>query len=413
VRDLALVAILVATIVALYVRPRSIHDWQVALVGGLLAWLAGPLWFRGGIEVLRDSTNILAFFLGLMLISAAIETAGLYAAAAALLTRAGRRQGLLVPVLMLGTVVTAVLSNDATPLLLAPAVLAISREARASLLGVTFVADGASLLLPVSNPVNLLFYERLDIGFERWSTEILPAAAAGIAVLAVVHARRSGWRRHEAAAGPPPATPREARWYRLFVAWGAVALGCAYVGSSAAGLPLGAVSLAGGLVLAAPAVAGQVAGPGAVRRHLSPGLFAFVAGLLLLVDSGQAEGIFGPVATALDWIGSQPAPVTVVLAAAAAALLSNVMNNWPAALLISAAIGATQEPSNQLVAGALIGCTIGANFTVVGSLSTFFWLTLLKVHDVSFSPAGYARAAFWPTFAGVAAACAVAAVTTL
>lgn len=412
VSDALLAALLVCTIVGLYVRPFGARDWQVALAGGGLAWAAGPLWFQGGIDVLMDTANILAFFLGLMLISAAVEAAGLYASAAALLGRARGGRGILVPVLAAGTVVTAVLSNDATPLVLAPAVLAMSREARASLLGVTFVADGASLLLPVSNPVNLLFYERLDMEFDQWATEILPPAAAGIAAMCVVHAWRSRREAPERPIARPDAPPGHGSWFRLLVVGGAVALGIAYVVVAIAGAPLGLVSLCAGAVLAAAGIAFRQMGVANVRRHVSGGLFVFVGGLLLLVDSCEAAGVFGPVSDGLEWIAGQPAPVAVVMAAAIATVLSNLMNNWPAGLLVSAALGATGDPSPQLVAGALIGCTLGANFTVVGSLSTFFWLTLLRTHEVSFTPAQYARAAWWPTLAGLSAACAVASLTT-
>ena len=64
-----------------------------------------------------------------------------------------------------------------------------------------------------------------------------------------------------------------------------------------------------------------------------------------------------------------------------------------------------------LVAGALIGSAIGANFTMVGSLSTVFWLSLARQYGASYTAGRYARMAFAPTLAGVVAACAVAAVT--
>jgi arsenical pump membrane protein len=418
VRDVVLLAVFVATIVALYIRPKRIQDWHVAGAGGLIAWVLGPLWFEDGAEILRDSLNILAFFLGLMLVAAAADTAGLYASAARVL---GRRSGtgMVVAVLALGSLVTAILSNDATPLVLTPAVLAVAAARgtaeRGSLLGVTFVADGASLLLPISNPVNLLFYDRLDIGFGTWSAEILPAAAAGVFAMCAVHVLR-GRRRVPTAGEPVPAAPIEsprerAAWYRRYVLIGVVVLAVVYVAASIEEWPLGWVSLGAGVALALPASA-AAAPPREIARHVSPGLFVFVAGLVLLVDSAQAAGLFGPVADALDWLAGQPALVTVAGAAALGALLSNLMNNWPAALLVSAAIGASADPSGQLIAGALVGCTIGASFTVVGSLSTFFWLTLIRARGVTFSPAAYAREAAWPTAAGMVAAVAVAALFT-
>jgi arsenical pump membrane protein len=87
------------------------------------------------------------------------------------------------------------------------------------------------------------------------------------------------------------------------------------------------------------------------------------------------------------------------------------MNNWPAALILSAAIELAAPSSMPLIAGTLIGCTIGANLTMFGSLSTVLWLTLLRGRGESVSAAGYARAAVTPTLAGLLAACGVAALS--
>jgi len=101
--------------------------------------------------------------------------------------------------------------------------------------------------------------------------------------------------------------------------------------------------------------------------------------------------------------------IAILGAAAVAALLSNLMNNWPAALLLAATIGASPGEHEALVAGALIGSAIGANFTMVGSLSTVFWLNLVRQNGADFSAGSYAREAFLPTLAAVVAACSVAA----
>jgi arsenical pump membrane protein len=140
----------------------------------------------------------------------------------------------------------------------------------------------------------------------------------------------------------------------------------------------------------------------------------FVAGLLLLVEVLTSAGLLDGVGDTLGWLADRPAVVAVVGAAAIGALLSNVLNNWPAALLLSAAIAATPGQPHELAAGALIGCTIGANFTIVGSLSTVFWMSLGRPRGLAVTPGAYAREAAAPTALALIAAClAAAAVATV
>lgn len=407
-QDTSLALILSATVLALYLRPFGASDWQVALAGAVLAWAVGPLGFRDGIESVVDSANIIAFFFGLMLIAAGAEAGGLYARAASLLRRAPTAPGRVALVLMLAFAITAVLSNDATPLVLTPAVLVAasgdSRLTRRPAFAATFMADGASLLLPVSNPVNLLFFERFDISFGRYLATISVAAAAGAAAMAAVTLLQ---RRRSSAAGQPTVTPSEPAPPRSGAAALAVvcALAIAYVVAGARGVPLGAVTLCGGAALLAAA---RFDGPVDLRRyrkHVAPGVLAFVASLLLLVRSIERAGLLVGVGDALNRLEEQPTTVTVFGAALIAAVLANLLNNWPSALLLAAAIAARPGDHEALVAGALIGSTIGANFTVVGSLSTVFWLSLNRQAGHEVSPAQYARAALVPTAAGLLCAC--------
>ena len=89
-QDLSLAVVFAATILGLYLRPFGARDWQIAAIGAAAAWLVGPLGLRAGLDAVADSANIVAFFLGLMLIAAGADAAGLYARTAALL-RAGIR----------------------------------------------------------------------------------------------------------------------------------------------------------------------------------------------------------------------------------------------------------------------------------------------------------------------------------
>ncbi|MDZ7728692.1 MAG: ArsB/NhaD family transporter [Dehalococcoidia bacterium] len=410
-QEAAVGAVFAVTLAGVHLRPFGMRDWQAAGAGALAAWVVGPLWFGDGLDVLRDSWNILAFFLGLMLIAAGADACGLYSRVAALLGRHGGR-GQVVVLVLAGTAITAVLSNDATPLVLTPAIYVVARgnvlAAMPAAFAATFVADGASLLLPASNPVNLFYYEHFDLELSGYLREITPAGLAGVTALAIVLAWRGvrlpGYTAETQRAEVNAAAQRGA----IFIV---VALGAGYIAAAAVSAPLGVVTLAGGVAfLALSSASGQITPR--YWRHVSPGVLIFVAGLLLLVESVAAAGLLDPAREVYVRLAEQPAWVTLAGTVLAAAVLSNLVNNWPAALVLATII-AGQDPAAQreLITGTLIGCTIGANFTIMGSLSTVFWLNLARGQGAIISPMAYARAAFAPTAVALVAAWGMAVLT--
>lgn len=408
VQQAALAIVFVATIGGLYSRPFGAKDWHVATAGAAVAWIIGPFGVRGGIEPALNSANILAFFLGLMLVAAGAEAAGVYARVAQTLHARRSARARVALILGLGAAITAILSNDATPLVLTPAIYAASavatRGTTDASFAATFTADGASLLLPVSNPVNLLFFERFDMTFASYLGTVTPAAVAGLAALGLVV-----WWKSTPAIEPQDEPVRAVTRSSRAVTVAVLILAFAYVAGGVAGVPLGALTLAGGALMF---VAARLGGPIDLRqywRHVSIGILVFVASLLILVENVVEAGTLDWLANLLLDLEGLPTPLTVLGAALLAALLANLVNNWPAALLLAAVIGSTPGEHEALVVGTLIGCTMGANFTVVGSLSTVFWLSLARQRGAAIGPVEYARRAFVPTLAAMAAACLVAA----
>jgi len=412
-QTVAVAGVFVVTIGALYLRPFGARDWHIAFLGAATAWAVGPLGWRGGLQAVGDSANLVAFFLGLMLVAAGAEAAGLYQHAMSFLQRPARNERMLLLVLIVGAAITTVLSNDATPLILTPAVLLGAQPGgrrRTAAFGVTLIADGASLILPVSNPVNLLFVDRFHISFREYVTTITPAALAGVAALVLVilvQASRTLTTAPGAPAGPRT-SPRATSTMLPLAAVGCLA--AAYIVGGFAGVPLGAVTIAGGVLIAVAARAGGNGDWTRYRTHIAPGVLVFVSSLLLLVASVSAAGVLDRLTNGLIRLEGQSPLVTIVGAAVLAAVLANLINNWPSALVVAAAIGASPGPHVALVAGSLIGSTIGADFTLVGSLSTVFWLSLARQRAEMVSPWQYARQAFFPTGVALVAACLVAAI---
>lgn len=409
-RDTVLLLVLLAALAGIYRPPRGIRDWQVAAAGGIAAVALSPLSAQSAVGYLADEWGIFAFFLGLMLIAAGAEAAGLYSTLANALQR--RASTLAATAFVAGLGITAILSNDATPLVLTPAVLLVatrtSQAPTASAFTVTFVADGASMLLPVSNPVCLLFFERLNMDVGEYLRLYTLPALAGAVVVGLVALRRTQNRAtaiQEAPAGLATPGPPAYRRFALLVI---LALTAGYVVSGFAGIAPGAVTLAAGVLLAAGAPKGG-ADLAVFRQRVAPGILVLIAGMLLAVEAAGAAGVLDSTGDLLERLAEQPPLVAIGATAIFAMALSNIMNNWPAALLLSSAILASPGQSPELVAGALIGCAIGANLTALGSLSTVFWMSQLRGRGIVVSPAAYFRQAWAPTICGVAAACATAA----
>ncbi|MBX5489747.1 MAG: arsenic transporter [Chloroflexi bacterium] len=401
-RQLAVGVIALVTLAAVMLRPRGAPEAISALAGGVLVVLVGAVQPIEAAQLLLAAWNVFAFFLGLMLIAAAADHAGVFDVLAWLAARAagGSRSRLLLNLFVLGAGLTAVLSNDATALILTPVVytltLRLGLPTRPYAFACTFIADTASFLLPVSNPINILVLERFPTSLGDYLHHLLPAALAAIAVNVAVFL----WLfRAELAGGfaptdlPPPAVLTRAPQRFRLTALGLGVLAGAYLYAAWRGWPLGLVALVGGAALLGGAVAwGEFAARG-LASAISWGLFGFIAGFLVLVQGVENAGLSAGLGHALAALaGDDPLRATAA-AVVLSALGANLVNNVPAALLQLAAIDSLpSSPVRGLLAyGTLVGADLGPNLTTVGSLATMLWLLLLRQRGVTISSLEYFR----------------------
>src|SRR6185437_11401422 len=159
--------------------------WAVAGAGALvLLGLVTPEMALAGIA---KGTDVYLFLAGMMLLSETARDAGLFdwlAMQAARQAR-GSAKRLFLLVYGVGVVVTIFLSNDATAVVLTPAVAAAVRAIRLRnplpyLLICAFTANAASFVLPISNPANLVMYASHMPSLGRWLQQYGPAAAVSV-----------------------------------------------------------------------------------------------------------------------------------------------------------------------------------------------------------------------------------------
>jgi arsenical pump membrane protein len=398
---IATLAIFVATLMLIMLRPYGITESAAAIIGAVLMLLFRSIDFNDMILVTSRQWNVYGFFLGLMTISALADRAGVFEWLA---YRAGRWAGgsamrLYLAVFAIGTLITTFQSNDATALILTPIVFALVTRLNLAVLpfmfACTFIADTASFMLPVSNPINILILDAFgsDLAtFLRYM--LLPSVFCVLAnTAAFAWLFRHDLRQRYNMGELQPVRPPNERFFRFtLMVLGLV--GIAYIVASALHIPLSLVALSGaGLLLSGAAYYHCLEWP-TLRREISWSLFVFITGMFLVVRGVEKIGLtamFGNGMLALA--GTSPLQAALV-AAGGTALGANLINNVPMTLvMISALRGMQAAPliRETMVYATMFGADLGPNLTTVGSLATILWIVILRRKGLEISPRSYVR----------------------
>jgi arsenical pump membrane protein len=391
--------IFVVTIGLVIARPKRLTEAAAALIGAGAMVLAGLVSPSGVVSDVAGHWNVLLFFVGLTGAAAVAERSGLFEALAGTSARlsAGSPRRLLAAVVAAGAVVAALLSNDAAALVLTPVVYVLVARFGLSplpyVLACTFVADAASIALPVSNPVNVIVSDRLGVNAASLVPVLMPAAVAS--VLALLGCLFVIYRRQLPARSPlNPAPDSWATWTgvprRLVAAFG-VAVG-AFAVASALNVPLGPTMAAVWLLLLGVEWTGR--SPNRPLDGIGWSLLVFVASMGVLVDGLSSAGVTAWLAqVVLGQVRDSPAAIMVVTAVAAA-VGSNLVNNLPAAFVFADAVhsaGLSTAGAHAAAIGTIIGADLGPNLTPVGSVATLLWFVLLRQRGLEVTTWSYIR----------------------
>jgi arsenical pump membrane protein len=157
------------------VGPFAWPEFVWATGGAVLLIALGLLPASDALAGVAKGTDVYLFLIGMMLLAELARQEGLFdwlAARAARLAN-GSATRLFGLIFLVGTAVTVFLSNDATAVVLTPAVAAVVKTAKAReplpyLLTCAFIANAASFVLPISNPANLVIYGSHMPPLLRW-----------------------------------------------------------------------------------------------------------------------------------------------------------------------------------------------------------------------------------------------------
>ncbi|HZJ53245.1 MAG TPA: ArsB/NhaD family transporter [Myxococcaceae bacterium] len=396
-RTLLTLLLFASTLVAVVLRPRGIAaGWWTcgAAAIALATGLVHPSEVWGLVLVAREA---LLFLLALLLLSALLEASGFFEWAAVLAARSARSgAGLLLNVLLLGALITTVLSLDTTAVILTPLVVAAVQRLevppRPYILLCVFVPSVASLLLPVSNLTNLLLAAHVPAArFAAFS------ALPQLAVLLVLWAglrlacRSELVARLETAALPAPSKVIVDRLFFLVACAVLVLMVLGYFLGPVLDVPVWMTTFAGVGVLGAVGLARGRLGRNEVQ-HLSLGVFPFVIGLFALVQAVENLGLNRPL---VRWL-AEPRPPLAGLAAmtGVASIASAALNNLPATLLVRSLLADLQAPERWMHA-ALLGTNVGACLTPHGTLATLLVLGAAARRGEDVPPLEVLKVAVW------------------
>ncbi|MBX9366329.1 arsenic transporter [Streptomyces sp. WAC04114] len=372
------VTLLAAVLVWAVARPKGLPEAVLAVPAAGIAVALGVISPDHAWEEIQRLGPVVGFLAAVLVLAHFCDVEGLFTACGAWMARwaAGRPTRLLTAVFALASVITAVLSLDATVVLLTPVVLATATrmgvQARPHLYACAHLSNTASLLLPVSNLTNLLAFTASGLSFTRF------AALMALPWLVAIAAEYLVFRRFfdDELAAPLPSPDAEPRPEPLPL-FALVTVGCTLAGfvvASAVGIAPAWAALAGALVLAGRALVRRRATPLAVVRSAAPAFLAFVLALGVVVRAVVDHGLADALRRVLPG-GS--GLLTLLGVAAVAAVLANLINNLPAVLVL---LPLTAGSGPGAVLAVLLGVNIGPNLTYAGSLATLLWRRIVQQH---------------------------------
>lgn len=401
-RTVLITLIALLTLVGIMIRPFKLNEAMIALAGALLLLILGLVNPLDAAATLLKDWNTFFFFLGMMSLSALAEVAGLFdwlaVQAARLAGNSSRR--LFFNTFLLGSIISMFLSNDATALILTPIVYTLVTRLRLPVLpylfACTFIADTASFLLPVSNPINIIITSQFPLDLLTFLRLLFIPGVVVIAVNVGVFFflyRRQLQGHFDIKRLPSAQESIKHTVYFRYVCIVLLLLGLAYIIASAMQLPLSLVALSGALLLLGGALYWKQTTIQQTGKQISWSIFGFIAGMFIVVQAIESTGLTTQFGQLLLHLSGGTSFGAVMIGTLGAALGTNLINNVPMAVVLTSALHTAQRApvivQHGFIAASIFGSDLGPNLTTVGSLATVLWLLILRQRNVDVSGLDY------------------------
>ena len=299
----------------------------------------------------------------------------------------GSASKLFILLYLVGIVVTAFLSNDATAVVLTPAVYAAAKAAKAEPLPYLFIcaliANAASFILPISNPANLVVFADHMPPLGQWLMRFGIASLASVTVTFLV--LRWSQRKQLRETIETEVEEKTLSISGKVAGVGILLTGLALITSSAFDIQLGLPTFIAGLSTVAAVLIIKREGPWSTIKDISWAVLPLVAGLFVLVEALEKSGVLALIGDSLKQMAARSDIMAGWVGGIVIAIATNFVNNLPAGLLAGAAVQ-TAHVHDKVAGAILVGVDLGPNLSVTGSLATILWLNAIRREgeDVSF-----------------------------
>lgn len=364
------------------IRPFRVSEAVWAVAGAVLLLLLRLITPAEALTGVNKGLDVYLFLTGMMLLAETAREEKLFDWLAAHATRLaqGSSTRLFLLIYVVGVIVTTFLSNDATAVVLTPAVAASVRAAKVKnplpyLLICAFIANAASFVLPISNPANLVIYASHMPPLLQWLPRFLLPSLLSIVItyLVLFLTQKKALKQVIETDIVIPELSKGGQTALIGIGGTTIVL----LVASAMNISLGLPTAITGIITSAIVVISSRQNPWKIIKGVSWAVLPLVAGLFVMVEALNQTGLIGDVSSFLH----QQSAVSVNRAAwgsgVGIALICNLMNNLPAGLIAASAVQTAHVPG--LVRSAvLIGVDLGPNLSVTGSLATILWLAALR-----------------------------------
>jgi Na+/H+ antiporter NhaD/arsenite permease-like protein len=353
-----------------------------ALVGASLMVAAGALPLEDAPKAIDFDTIIL--LLGVMIVVANLRLSGFFRLVSGwVVTRARHAIVLLAAVVLVAGVLSAFLVNDTICLVLTPLVLDVVTQLRRNpvpyLLAIAMASNIGSTATITGNPQNMIIGSLSHVPYGAFAAALSPIAAIGLVLtilLIAVFYRSEFWTRDRLRAEPQPAHPS----WPVMVKSVVVSLGM--VGGFFGGLPPAEVAIvAGALLLLTRRIKSEK-----VYAEIDWTLLLMFAGLFIVV-AGLERSVLSPdIIAEVSRLQLQNLPVLSGITA----VLSNIVSNVPAVLVIKPFIAQLQNPQQAWLTVAMAS-TLAGNFAIVGSVANLIVVQRARARNVEVGFWEYSR----------------------
>jgi arsenical pump membrane protein len=400
---------------AVITRPFKLPEAVWAVMGASTLCGFGMLPWSDALKAIGKGTDVYLFLTGMMMASELARKEGLFDYLAALAARraAGSAKRLFFLMYCVGTVVTIFMSNDATAVVLTPAVLAVAHAVKAEkplpyLYICAFIANAASFVLPISNPANLVIFRDHMPTLMHWLGRFAIPSVLSIAATYLVlrFMQRDALTQKIETDVDVPALSGAGKATGL----GIIVMAVVMLAASAFDAPLGLPTFCAGLALFIVVCLFKRTFLGGHLAEISWAVLPLVAGLFVLVEGLQHTGVINHLAQVMQ-LAAQTIPENAGwVSGAVIAIACNLINNLPAGLIAGSALTVAHAPI-PIASAVLVGVDLGPNFSVTGSLATILWLTALRRDGIEVTAWSFLKLGVVVTLPALAAALAVIALS--